>query len=79
MNATLPRFEVVLWGVGHTHAHVVRMWRMRPTPGARLTCVRRTGRSPRTRGCSSASWPGCIRKERMEIDLCPAPAAAGAR
>ena len=39
MNATLPKFEVVLWGIGHTHAHVVRMWRMRPIAGARLTCV----------------------------------------
>ena len=31
--------DVVLLGVGHTHAHVVREWRAHPMPDARLICV----------------------------------------
>ena len=36
---TLPQHDVVLLGIGHTNAHVLRMWRMQPIPNARLTCI----------------------------------------
>jgi len=39
MPPNLPEHDVVLLGVGHTNAHVLRMWRMEPIRGARLTCV----------------------------------------
>ena len=39
MLTSLRGREVVLWGMGHTNAHVLRMWRMEPIPNARLTCV----------------------------------------
>jgi len=39
MQTTLPKHNIVLLGVGHTNAHVLRMWKMKPIPDARLTCV----------------------------------------
>ncbi len=70
--------EVVLWGVGHTNAHVLRMWRMRPIPGARLTCVSNTSVAT-----YSGMLPGVLAgqdpPERMEIDLVRLCASAGAR
>lgn len=75
---TLPDKDVVLLGIGHTNAQVLRMWRMRPLPGVRLTCVSNyavatySGMLP---GVMAGQYP----RERMEIDLVRLCAAAGAR
>ena len=75
---SLPQHDVVLLGVGHTNAHVLKMWRMEPIEGARLTCVSNfpvvtySGMLP---GVLTGQYP----QERMEIDLVRLCAAAGAR
>ena len=77
MNS-LPQHDVVLLGVGHTNAHVLKMWRMEPIENARLTCVSNfpvvtySGMLP---GVLAGQYP----QERMEIDLVRLCAAAGAR
>ena len=78
MDLTLPRFEVVLWGVGHTHAHILRMWRMRPIASARLTCVNDFGIATYS-GMLPGVLAGQYPPERMEIDLVRLCAAARAR
>ncbi|MBW3600131.1 MAG: selenide, water dikinase SelD [Planctomycetes bacterium] len=78
MKTELPRSEVVLLGVGHTNAHVLRMWRMDPPRDAHLTCVSNypvvtySGMLP---GVLAGQYP----QERMEIDLVRLCAASGAR
>jgi selenide, water dikinase len=78
MQPTLPQHDIVLLGVGHTNAHVLRMWKMGPIPGARLTCV-----SNYPTATYSGMLPGVLAglypSERMEIDLVRLCAAAGAR
>jgi len=78
MNSSLPRHDVVLLGVGHTNAHVLRMWRMAPVAEARLTCI-----SDQTSATYSGMLPGTLAglypPERMQIDLVRLCAAAGAR
>lgn len=78
MQSTLPQHDIVLLGVGHTNAHVLRMWKMGPIPGARLTCV-----SNYPVATYSGMLPGVLAglypPERMEIDLVRLCAAAGAR
>jgi len=78
MQTTLPDRDVVLLGVGHTNAHVLRMWKMRPMADTRLTCV-----SEFSVATYSGMLPGVLAgqysPERMEIDLSRLCAAAGAR
>ena len=78
MHPTLPQHDIVLLGVGHTNAHVLRMWRMQPIPKARLTCI-----SNYPVATYSGMLPGVLAglypPERMEIDLVRLCAAAGAR
>ena len=78
MDAALPRHDVVLLGVGHTHAHVVRMWRMHRPEDARLTCV-----SDFPVATYSGMLPGVLAgqypRERMQIDLVRLCASSGAR
>jgi len=78
MQTTLPGRNVVLLGIGHTNAHVLRMWKMRPIPDAQLTCV-----SDHSISTYSGMLPGVLAghfpRERMEIDLVRLCAAAGAR
>jgi selenide,water dikinase len=78
MQSTLPQHDIVLLGVGHTNAHVLRMWKMGPIPHARLTCV-----SNYPVATYSGMLPGVLAglypPERMEIDLVRLCAAAGAR
>src|SRR5581483_12081151 len=78
MQATLPRYDVVLLGAGHTNAHVLRMWRMKPVPDARLTVI-----SNYSVATYSGMLPGVLAglypRECMEIDLVRLCAAAGAR
>lgn len=78
MQTQLPQYDVVLLGVGHTNAHVLRMWKMKPLRRARLTCVSNfstvtySGMLP---GVLTGQYP----PERMQIDLVRLCAAAGAR
>lgn len=78
MNEDLPQHEIVLLGIGHTNAHVLRMWRMHPLPGMRLTCV-----SNFSVAAYSGMLPGTLARlyqpSEMEIDLVRLSAAAGAR
>src|SRR5947209_7321297 len=78
MQSTLPRHDVVLLGAGHTNAHVLRMWRMKPVPDARLTVI-----SNYPVATYSGMLPGVLAgmypRERMEMDLVRLCAAAGAR
>ncbi|QDU97980.1 selenide, water dikinase SelD [Lignipirellula cremea] len=78
MQATLPKYEVVLLGVGHTNAHVLRMWRMRPFPDARLTCISNFPVSTYS-GMLPGVLAGDYPPQRMEIDLVRLCAASGAR
>ena len=78
METRLPQHNIVLLGVGHTNAHIVRMWRMRPIADAQLICVSDfpivtySGMLP---GVLSGQYP----VERMQIDLVRLCAAANAR
>lgn len=78
MQTSLPKHDVVLLGVGHTNAHVLRMWKMQPPADAQLTCV-----SNFPRVTYSGMMPGVLAGdypvERMQIDLVRSCAAAGAR
>jgi selenide, water dikinase len=78
MNTKLPEFDIVLIGVGHTHAEIVRQWRMNPIPRARLTCVTDSlwaSYSGMLPGVLAGQYP----PEQMMIDLVRFCASAGAR
>lgn len=77
MPTSLPNREIVLWGIGHTNAHVLRMWRSRPIPGLHLTCVSDTAFSTYS-GMLPAVLAGQFPRERMEINLVRLCAAARA-
>ncbi len=78
MNSQLPRYNIVLLGLGHTNSHILRMWRMQPLADARLTCISNfpqvtySGMLP---GVLAGQYPN----ERMTIDLVRLCAASGAR
>ncbi len=78
MQTRLPSREVVLLGIGHTNAHVLRMWRMHAPPDARLTCI-----SDFPVATYSGMLPGVLAglypRERMQIDLVRLASAARAR
>lgn len=78
MNRTLPDRDLVLLGLGHTNAHVLRMWRMKPLPGVRLTCVSDFSVATYS-GMLPGTLAGLYPPERMHIDLVRLCAAAGAR
>jgi len=69
--------QIVLLGIGHTNAHVLRMWRKRPLAGGRLVCI-----SDFPKATYSGMLPGVLSgqygQERMEIDLRRLCRAAGA-
>lgn len=78
MASNKAKHTVVLLGVGHTNAHVLRMWKMNPLPDAQLVCVSDfpivtySGMLP---GVLAGQYP----KEAMEIDLVRLCNSAGAR
>lgn len=77
-SAPVGKHQIVLLGVGHTNAHVVRMWRMKRIPNAELTCV--SDRSIATySGMLPATLAGQIPEEQMQIDLVRLCASVGAR
>jgi selenide,water dikinase len=78
MQTSLPERDLVLLGLGHTNAHVLRMWRMSPLDGVRLTCVSNFGVATYS-GMLPGTLAGLYPPERMEIDLLRLCAAAGAR
>ncbi len=78
LGSTLAKREIVLLGIGHTNAHVVRMWRMSPVADARLTCISNAPRVTYS-GMLPGVLAGLYPSERMEIDLVRLCASAGAR
>ena len=78
MQKLLGKNTVVLFGVGHTNAHVLRMWKMKPPKNAQLVCV-----SDFPVVTYSGMLPGVIAgqypKSAMEIDLIRLAQSAGAR
>lgn len=78
MNRTLPDRDLVLLGLGHTNAHVLRIWRMKPLEGVRLTCVSDFSVATYS-GMLPGTLAGLYPPERMHIDLVRLCAAAGAR
>jgi selenide,water dikinase len=78
MQTSLPEKDLVLLGLGHTNAHVLRMWRMAPLAGVRLTCVCDFS-SATYSGMLPGTLAGLYPRGRMEIDLVRLCAAVGAR
>ncbi|HET6880218.1 MAG TPA: selenide, water dikinase SelD [Pirellulales bacterium] len=78
MHASLPRRDLVLLGLGHTNAHVLRMWRMSPLADVRLTCVSDFPVATYS-GMLPGTLAGLYAPGRMAIDLVRLCAAAGAR
>ena len=72
------RRHIVLLGVGHTNAHIVRMWAMQPLPDTDLTCVSDSNVATYS-GFLPAVLAGQLPPAAMEIDLVRLCAAAGAR
>ena len=60
--------DLVLIGGGHAHALVLRMWGMRPLPGARLTLVSPAPTAPYT-GMLPGHIAGHYPRRALEIDL----------
>ena len=78
MQARLAKQNLVLWGVGHTNAHILRMWRMQPLPDTQLICL-----SNFPAATYSGMLPGVLagqyRVDEMEIDLVRLTAGGEAR
>lgn len=79
MNQKLGTNNIVLLGVGHTNAHVLRMWKMGRRPrNSELICV-----SDFPVATYSGMMPGVLAgqypAEQMEIDLVRLTQSAGAR
>ncbi len=78
MYKKLGRHTIVLLGVGHTNAHVLRMWKMNPIRNAQLVCV-----SDYPISTYSGMLPAVLAGQRpvpaMEIDLVRLCHSAGAR
>ena len=78
MQTSLPKHTVVLLGVGHTNAHIARMWRMKPIPNTQLVCVSNHGHATYS-GMLPGVLAGQYSEDRMQIDLVRFCAASGAR
>lgn len=78
MQKPLGKNSIVLLGIGHTNAHVLKMWRMQPLPGCELICV-----SDFPIATYSGMLPGVLAAqyspEAMEIDLVRLCEAVGVR
>ena len=70
--------HVVLLGIGHTNAHLVRMWKMNPIADADLTCVSNFSLATYS-GMLPAVLAGQKAPHEMQIDLVRLCASAGAR
>ncbi|MEM8681619.1 MAG: FAD-dependent oxidoreductase, partial [Planctomycetota bacterium] len=78
MKERSPRKQVVLLGVGHTNAHILRMWRMEAPVDVGLVCV-----SNFRKATYSGMLPGVLsgqyQPDEMQIDLVRLTAACSAR
>ena len=78
MLTNTAKNTIVLLGVGHTNAHIVKMWKMQPIPDAQLICV-----SNFPIATYSGMLPGVLsgqyQPQDMEIDLVRLCASAGVR
>ena len=78
MQKQLGRNTVVLLGIGHTNAHVLRMWKMQPIENAQLVCI-----SNFPQVTYSGMLPGVLagqyEAEAIEIDLVRLTQSAGVR
>ncbi len=70
--------HIVLLGIGHTNAHVLRMWKMSPIPDCDLTCVSNFSIATYS-GMLPAVLAGQKSRDAMEIDLVRLCASTGAR
>lgn len=70
--------EIVLIGGGHAHALLLKMWAMKPVPGARLTVINPAPTAPYT-GMLPGYVAGHYHREELEIDLVKLARRAGAR
>ncbi|MCA0939602.1 selenide, water dikinase SelD [Salipiger pacificus] len=70
--------DLVLVGGGHSHALLLRMWGMKPLPGARLTMI-----NPGPTAAYSGMLPGYVAghyaRDDLDIDLVKVARFAGAR
>ena len=78
MHKRLGRNTVVLLGVGHTNAHVLRMWKMNPVENAQLICVSDFPIATYS-GMLPAVVAGQASVSDMQIDLVRLAQSAGAR
>jgi len=78
MDLHLARKQIVLLGIGHTNAHVLRMWRMQRLDDTQLTCVSNYSVTTYS-GVLPGVLAGLYPVERMEIDLVRLCASVGAR
>ncbi len=79
MRATVPiTRDLLLIGGGHAHAIVLKMWGMKPLPGARLTLVNPDPTAPYT-GMLPGLVAGHYHRDALEIDLVRLARFAGAR
>ncbi|MFK7819351.1 MAG: selenide, water dikinase SelD [Planctomycetaceae bacterium] len=60
--------DVVLVGAGHTNMHIVRMFKMKPIPGVRVTLISPTGSAPYS-GMLPGTLAGIYTPEDMQVDL----------
>ncbi|MCA9127859.1 MAG: selenide, water dikinase SelD [Planctomycetales bacterium] len=78
MERPLGKQHIVLMGIGHTNAHVLRMWMMEPLHDVDLTCITDNFIATYS-GMLPAMLAGQIDKPAMEIDLVRLASRAGAR
>lgn len=78
MNERLPSRHVVLLGIGHTNAHILRMYGMQGLEDTALTCLSNYNLATYS-GMMPAVLAGQVPPEQMQIDLVRLCAAAGAR
>lgn len=68
MNTQLPKVTIALLGAGHTHAHILRMWGMKPISDTRLVCISDAGQATYS-GMLPGTLAGLYPPEAMQIDL----------
>lgn len=73
----LPVKHVVLLGIGHTNAHVVREWASDPIPGCTLTCISKFPTATYS-GMLPGTLSGQFGDDEMRIDLRELTSRAGA-
>lgn len=78
MNDQLAGRNIVLLGIGHTNAHVVRMWGMQPLADTALTCISDYPVATYS-GMLPAVLAGQQSPEDMQIDLVKLCGSVGAR